>query len=450
MLKKNKGRAQAEYNELLQLKQRTSGATATQLNAWDRDYYMSQQMMQMRTGVRRPDNLSAYFSLGTVMQGLSRLFTRLYGLRLVPRQTMVGETWNDEVRRLDVFDESEGHVAVMYCDFFERISKNPNPAHFTLRCSRRIYSEDDDDNDDDFDAPAADERIAPLLRGDTTDTDGMASSRNSQNELYQLPTIALICDFSRPSNSNEPTLLSFRQVQTLFHEMGHALHSMLGRTSLQNVSGTRCATDFAELPSVLMEHFATAPEVLGLFARHWRTDQPLPYELLRDKIALDRRSEAADTETQILLAMLDQAYHSPLAHSASFNTTQIYHHILATHATFPADPPETSWHGLFGHLFGYAATYYAYLFDRAIAGKIWHQVFQAPSSSSSSDHNHHHHHNNAGPLSPTAGRRFRNDVLRWGGSRDGWLCVAALLQDDSLAVGGERAMAMVGEWGVQD
>ncbi|KAI9886613.1 MAG: hypothetical protein M1823_001591 [Watsoniomyces obsoletus] len=421
----NHGCVRTEFDLLYQLKQAdmSKSGQSSSFHAWDREYYSNKVVSQIRQKTRHADSLNQYFSLGTVMQGLSRLFSRLYGVRLVPGEAILGETWNDDVRRVDVMDEQDGHIAVLYCDLFERPGKNPNPAHFTVRCSRRI-SEDEI-------AEAASE--SGSTKAEDWATDGMASSRNSEGDLYQLPTIALICDFARPHPSR-PALLSFREMQTLFHEMGHALHSVLGRTAMQNVSGTRCATDFAELPSVLMEHFAADPRVLGLFARHWQTDEPLPYRMVQDEIKLHRRFEGAEVETQLLLAMLDQQYHSSIALDPDFDTTAEYHSVMDQYATIP-EPKETSWQGQFGHLFGYGATYYSYLFDRAIAGKIWQDVFQRTHD---------------GALSGEAGHLFREEVLRWGGSRDGWHCIAGVLHDDSLAAGDEAAMAKVGEWGVHD
>ncbi|KAH0536904.1 Mitochondrial intermediate peptidase, partial [Glutinoglossum americanum] len=365
----NATQVQQELSELLRLKceESMNWNDSAQLNPWDRDYYISHLLARSRSKTRTPDFLSAYFSLGTVMQGLSRLFTRLYGIRFVPRETLPGETWNDDVRRLDIVDESDGHIAVVYCDLFERAGKNPNPAHFTLRCSRLISASEI--------AEAAHE-TGSLSEAEGAVNDGMASARNPHTgELYQLPTIALICDFSRNTDQDRPTLLSFRDVQTLFHEMGHAVHSMLGRTSLQNVSGTRCATDFAELPSVLMEHFVSAPEVLALFARHWETDQRLPYQMIKEKLSLDRHFAGTETEHQIVLALLDQAYHSSLPSSPDFNSTQTYHTLFSPPSASFKEPPGTTWQGFFGHLFGYGATYYSYLFDRAIAGRVWKEVF---------------------------------------------------------------------------
>ncbi|KAK1090473.1 Mitochondrial intermediate peptidase, partial [Friedmanniomyces endolithicus] len=140
----NAPRAKDELRQLLEVKKSDGGAGSftAEMNAWDRDYYTAKLMSTLRSKARMPDFLAAYFSLGTVMQGLSRLFHRLYGIQLVPRETLPGESWNPDVRRLDVVDDHEGHIAVIYCDLFERQGKSPNPAHFTLRCSRRISEEE--------------------------------------------------------------------------------------------------------------------------------------------------------------------------------------------------------------------------------------------------------------------------------------------------------------------
>ncbi|THW92377.1 zincin [Aureobasidium pullulans] len=433
----NAPRVQSEMQELLEMKKcdARSGNFPDNLNAWDRDYYQHQLLQSMRSKTRTPDVLSAYFSLGTVMQGLSRLFHRLYGIRLVPKEAAPGETWNNDVRRLDVIDDREGHVAVIYCDLFERAGKSPNPAHFTLRCSRRILPDELEE------AEALRNATGGLFESaQEAATDGLAAnrSRRDNDELYQLPTIALICDFAIPAGNatKRPALLTFREVQTLFHEMGHALHSICGRTALQNVSGTRCATDFAELPSVLMEHFASAPEVLDLYARHWETDKPLDTSRVAERVNLDTYSQGSETEAQLLLAMLDQTYHSNLPLSPGFDSTRTYQDVWGKYSSLP-EPAGTSWQGFFGHLFGYGATYYSYLFDRAIAGKIWKDVFKR---------------SELGAVDPGAGERFRDEVLRHGGGRDGWNCVAGVLRDESgkLAEGGEEAMGMVGQWGVKD
>ncbi|KAL5359381.1 mitochondrial intermediate peptidase [Aspergillus floccosus] len=408
------------------------------LQAWDHAYYVHQRVMQYSQS-RRSRELSIvpeFFSLGTVMQGLSRLFDRLYGVRLVPQETAPGETWNPDVRRLDVVDEAERHIAVIYCDLFSRPNKHPNPAHFTLRCSREIS------NQEVAECASMDQSAHP--------NDGMATAVDPQSKtLRQLPTIALVCDFPDPpaTSAGRPSLLSEHSVRTLFHEMGHALHSILGQTHLQSISGTRCATDFAELPSVLMERFATAPEVLSMYARHWQTDQPLSENMMRsmeqDRTAHGSIYGAVENEAQILMALVDQAYHSVPAEAAGkIDSTAIYHQVSQAHSSLPEPSdtrPPTSWQGFFGHLYGYGATYYSYIFDRAIANKLWEDVFQ--SGQASVDRN--------------AGERYKNEVLRWGGGRNGWDCVAGVLgssnpsnSDGRLVEGGDDAMREVGRWGL--
>jgi intermediate peptidase len=416
----NKPRAQKETVDLLKAKMKSLSASTPILQPWDKDFFMSQIRASMRSTVRTSDFLSTYFSLGRVMQGLSRLFTRLYGIRFVPHETLQGETWNGDVRRLDVVSETDGLVAVLYCDLFSRPGKSPNPAHFTLRCSREILPHELEE--------ACSEPNILFSTPEEATNDGMATSK-ATGTLKQLPTIALICDFRAHT---QPSLLSFSEVQTLFHEMGHAVHSILGRTSLQEVSGTRCATDFAELPSTLMESFAADPTVLALFASHYETDKPLPYELVAEKLALDRRFAGVDAEHQILLALLDQSYHSSLPGNPGFDSTQVCRDIQLKHGVLPPDPPGLSSQGMFGHLVGYGSVYYSYLFDQALAARIWNVVFKQGKGGASIDREN--------------GERMMRDVLRWGGGRDPWRCVADVLQDGRVEKGGEEAMGLVGSW----
>ncbi|KAI1493166.1 peptidase family M3 [Biscogniauxia mediterranea] len=409
-------------------------STATDLHPWDKDYYMQSIRSSIKSRRRYSDFLSSYFSLGTVMQGLSRLFTRLYGMRLVPRDTLPGETWHPDVRRLDVISDTDGHVAVLYCDLFFRDDKSPNPAHFTVRCSREILPDEIQEaaeiNASGFDGLPKFE--SPVEAAN----DGMHVSETG-GSVKQLPTIALVCDFHHEENGrNEPALLDYYQMETLFHEMGHAIHSILARTSLQNVAGTRCATDFAELPSTLMEHFCADPSVLALFARHHVTDAPLPYQMVADKLHVFKRFEASERENQIILAMLDQEYHSSRLNQDDFDSTAVYLDLQRKFGKLPPDPPGTRWQGFFGHLFGYGSTYYSYLFDQVLSERVWRVVFSAGQ--------------NGAALDRANGERLKENLLKWGGSRDPWKCLSDTLQDARLIDGDEMAMRIVGSWGIKD
>jgi mitochondrial intermediate peptidase len=428
--KHNAGFVEQEVKDLLAAKKRNPHTSSTEvLQPWDKDYYMEMLRRDLRSRRRESDTLSSYFSLGTVMQGLSRLFSRLYGIRLVPRDTLPGETWHPDVRRLDVVSDTDGRVAVLYVDLFYRSDKSPNPAHFTVRCSREISQQEIQEAAAETQATSIDEAIDAA-------NDGMHVSQQS-GIIQQLPTIALICDFHHDQDSkSQPALLDYYQMETLFHEMGHAIHSILARTSLQNVAGTRCATDFAELPSTLMEHFCADPTVLALFARHYETDQPLPYELVAEKLGVFKRFEASERENQIVLAMLDQEYHSAKPSRADFDSTAIHHQIQREYGRLPPDAPGTRWQGFFGHLFGYGSTYYSYLFDQTLSERIWRVVFSGGQ--------------NGNALDRANGEHLKESLLKWGGSRDPWRCLSDALRDERLVNGNEKAMAIVGSWGARN
>jgi mitochondrial intermediate peptidase len=429
---RNRRGVQEDYEAMLQRKKAILRTTETEVQPWDRDYLMEKIRTEMRLRTRQPDSLSAYFSVGTVLQGLSRLFSRLYGVRFVPRETQAGETWHEDVRRLDVMTDTGEQIAVLYCDLFFRNGKSPNPAHFTVRCSREISPDEIQEASSDLHAMG---NILKFASAEQAANDGMECS-TSGGVLKQLPTIALVCDFPQSAGDASPALLTFFQVETLFHEMGHAIHSVLARTSLQNVAGTRCATDFAELPSTLMEHFAADPSVLRLFARHWKTDEPLDYEMVAERISVAKRFEASDTEHQIMLAMLDQAYHSPQVASPSFDSTKVYHELQNRLSNGADEPADTCWQGFFGHLHGYGSTYYSYLFDRVLAERVWRVVFAGGLGGAGLDRGN--------------GERLKERLLKWGGSRDPWRCISDALGDGRLAGGDESAMSLVGSWGIRD
>ncbi|KAK5949100.1 Mitochondrial intermediate peptidase [Knufia fluminis] len=431
----NKSQVQAELDQLLAVK-RTKDPSATSLEAWEHSYLSYQHKLhsssQKPSKSRLLESANNYFAVGHVIQGLSSLFQSLYGVRLVPRETRIGEVWHPDVRRLDVFTESQEHIATMYCDLFSRPGKLPNPAHFTLLCSREI-SQDEVEDALDHDQPL---NLGMPVRTSIDQVTG-------ETKHHQTPIIALVCDFPDNSGVAEPSTLSPTSVTTLFHEMGHAVHSILGQTSMQGISGTRCATDFAELPSVLMEYFATDPAVLKLFARHWQTGELIPDELvsamLQEKQDRAEQTGGWDNQTQILMALLDQVYHSdgPVQGLAGnrYDSTAAFHDVWNRYSSV-REPAGTAWQGFFGHLYGYGATYYSYLFDRAIARQVWRAVFRDGA--------------NGGAIDREAGERFKQEVLRYGGGRDPWLCLEGLMGEGKgvLAEGGSEAMDLVGQWGV--
>jgi intermediate peptidase len=401
--------ARREARQLQVLKQKqTRTDTLPELHLWDEEYYSAMHVRQQTANTAPTHELSSYLSVGTVMQGLSRLLTQLYGLRLVATDLRLGEGWHADVRRLDVICESRGLIGVLYCDLFSRPGKQQGQAaHFTVRCGRKVDEQD-------------------LLPGEVELPDGRLCG-NFNGGAYQLPVISLQCDFGTLSSKSVPTL-TLNEVHTLFHEMGHAVHSMLGTTDFQTVSGTRVAADFVELPSQIMESFCESAHVWPLFARHYATDLPVPKELMQRSLGNGAHLHATQAYRQFFRALLDQKYHSALAAQDDFSSTEI---LRTLHRDWALSCPEdvvNAWHVQFTHLAGYGGTYYSYIFDKAIADRIWERNFARD------------------PLSRRAGEQFNQGLLAHGGARDAWQCVADVLEQPELALSGEEAMAEVGRW----
>lgn len=396
----NNSRPGGVMDELRKLYSHKEGARALASNGevmdaikpWDRDYLVRQQQRQPEEPL---PSISPYLSVGTVISGLSRLFELIYNVEFDPVPTNRGETWDLQVRKVAVHDRaSQKTIGYLYLDFW--LTK-VLPSHFTIVCLRKINTDFGDD-----------------VRGQVFMDD---------TEKYQLPVILLVCNFA--SSPKSTTLLTLEQVDTIFHEMGHAMHLMIGRTDLHNLSGTRCSTDFVELPSVLMELFARDPRVLCTIAKHYQTGEALPVELLekqqQDKVMLNNCEEFM----QLKMAMLDQLLHNSdvIKNIENFDSTPIYHDLERGLRIF-ADVDST-WHGKFPHLFSYGSVYYSYLLDRAIAERVWKELFAND------------------PWSREAGERYKNSILKWGGTRDPWLCLADALDDPELAAGDSHAMEKI-------
>merc|ERR1719228_2471552 len=322
------------------------------------------------------ETVCEYFSLGVAMEGLNELFQSLYGVELVVEETREGELWAQDVFKLAVKDSTQllGHI---YCDFFKRPDKPHQDCHFTIR-----------------------------------------GGREKNDGTYQDPVVVLMLNLP-PPGWRSPTLLSPSTLDNLFHEMGHAMHSMLGRTKYQHVTGTRCSTDFAEVPSTLMEYFAADPRVLARVNKHYKTGDKLPESTVQMLCATKKIFASTELQAQLFYSAVDQAFHSrdPLPK----DTVAALQEVQSEYHTLP-HPHGTAYHLRFSHLVGYGARYYSYLMARAVASAIWQHGFQQD------------------PYCGSQGRKYWADCLAHGGGKPSHLLVSdylgqAVTQPAALAGG---------------
>ncbi|KAK6630661.1 hypothetical protein RUM43_014646 [Polyplax serrata] len=319
---------------------------------WDVPYYRN-QIVENYLKVDA-NELSSYFSLGACMEGINNLTEKLYGISLICEETKPREVWSPDVYKLAVVHETEGQLGHIYCDFYQRADKPNQDCHFMIRGGRELM-------------------------------DGS----------YQNPIVVIMLNLPVPQWSS-PCLLLSNQLSNVAHEMGHALHSMLARTKHQHVTGTRCCTDFAEVPSILMEYFIFDPRVMKTFAKHFQTKEPLSYEIIQKFCDSRHLLCATETHKQVLYSALDQKLHGK--HPLGSTSTEIYYDIQQEYSVL--DPvPNTAWQLRFSHLVGYGAKYYSYLLSTSIASSIWQTYFKDD------------------PFSREQGERFRQECLRHGGGK---------------------------------
>ncbi|CAH1639945.1 unnamed protein product [Spodoptera littoralis] len=358
-------RAKMDFDAMLQMKMMET-PYLNSLMCWDTPYYTHKAKAQL-LNVANSD-FSPYFSLGGCMEGLNMLCEELYGISLKSEEMLPGESWSPDVYKLAVVHESEGLLGHIYCDLYERPGKPHQDCHFTIQGGKLL-------------------------------PDGS----------YQNPIVVVMLSLSGGHRSG-PALLSAGGVDNLFHELGHALHSMLGRAPHQHVAGTRCATDLAEVPSVLMEYFASSPQVIRRFARHFQTREPMPEDMLNRLCASKHLFGASEMQLQVFYSALDQHYHGPEA-SSHGRTTEVLQRVQKQYYGLPY-VENTAWQHRFSHLIGYGAKYYSYLISRGIAWSVWHKYFQDE------------------PLSRTAGDNLRHGLLRHGGAVPPKILLRDYLQEE--------------------
>lgn len=295
-----------------------NGFVGDALEQWDYSYY-AEKLKKERYAIN-DELLKPYFKLDNVLNGVFTLVSKLYGLTFTANTAI--PVYHPEVEAFEVFDQDGTFVAVFYGDYFPRPGKRAG-----------AWMND--------------------IRGQKIE--------NGQNIR---PHIINVCNFTRATDTR-PSLLSFYEVTTLFHEFGHALHGMLANGQFESLSGTNVARDFVELPSQVMENWCYDPEALSLFARHYETDEVIPADLV-DRIRSSQNFMAGvATLRQLRFGLTDMYWHGQAPKGES--VAEVESRVDASVNLFPA-VEGAAFSPAFAHIFsgGYSAGYYSYKWSEVL------------------------------------------------------------------------------------
>jgi thimet oligopeptidase len=348
-------RLRRDHDQLLErLRQERPGAE--RVEPWD-SAYLQDRIKAERYGFDAR-SVRPYLEYRRVVEGVLEVTGRLFGLTW--RRAAGAPVWHPEVEAYDALEGEERPVGRIYLDMHPREGKYKHYAQFTL-------------------------------------STGVAGER--------LPEGVLVGNFPRPGD--EPALLEHGDVRTLFHEFGHLLHHLLGgRVRFAGQSGVATEWDFVEAPSQLLEEWVWDPEVLGGFARHHQTGAPIPGELVRALRAADEYGKGLAVRQQVFYAALSLELHR--RDPAGLDPAGLAAELQEAYTPFR--PVEGTWfHLSFGHLDGYSAIYYTYLWSLVIAKDLL-TAFRA-----------------RGLMDPEVAGRYRRAVLEPGGSRRAAELVEAFL-----------------------
>ena len=286
-----------------------------QIQRWDFSYW-SEKLKNDKYAMD-PSMFKPYFKLENVKKGVFDLADRLYNIEF--RENKQIEKYHPDVTVYEVYDKADGKfLAVLYMDFFPRESKRSGA---WMTAFREQYI-DENGND-----------VRPLIQ--------------------------LVCNFTKPT-SKEPSLLTFDEVNTFFHEFGHCLHGIFASGTYQSISGTSVYRDFVELPSQIMENFATEKEFLDMFAVHYKTGEKIPQELIDKLIASQRYLAGYMSVRQLSFGMIDMAWHT-ITSPYTGDVIAMEKNAIAKTELMPVVENSVMTTS-FGHIFagGYAAGYYGY------------------------------------------------------------------------------------------
>ena len=312
LLEKAKPAAKKEFKELEAYAKKINGLDT--LQKWDSAYY-SEKLKQEKFQLD-DEQLKPYFQLEKVIEGVFKLAQKLYGLQFKIDNSI--DKYHEDVKTYTVVDSESKLVSIFYADFHPRPGKRGGAWMTSYKPQQKI------------------------------------------NGINDRPHISIVCNFTKPT-STKPSLLTFNEVTTLFHEFGHALHGMLANTTYPSLSGTSVHWDFVELPSQILENWCYEKETLALFATHYETGELIPMELVEKIKASATFHEGMQTLRQLSFGLLDMAWHTSELPETIKSVKKYETQAFADTQLFP-ETPENCMSTSFSHIFqgGYSAGYYSY------------------------------------------------------------------------------------------
>jgi Zn-dependent oligopeptidase len=348
LLVKARPKAEQDIVELTAFAKKIDGVE--ELYPWDFAFYsekLKKELFNLDDEVLKP-----YLSLDNALEGIFTVASKLYGLDFIPINNI--ETYHPEVKTYEV-KEGERFIGLFYVDLHPRPGKMPGAWATSFRDQ---YKKDGKD-----------------IR----------------------PHGSIVCNFSRPTDT-KPALLTFNELTTLFHEFGHALHGLLSECQYPSLSGTNVYWDFVELPSQVMENWCFEKECLDLFAKHYQTQEKLPFEYIEKIKESANFMEGYYTMRQLSFAFLDMAWHS--IDTAAVDNIEEFEKSAMSQTDLLPRIPKTCMSTSFGHIFsgGYSAGYYSYK---------WAEVLDAEAFERFKEE---------GIFNRDVASRFRNEILSKGGT----------------------------------
>lgn len=341
-------KADSEAAELTALKRDLTGNPNARLEQWDRTFYS--KVLTRRKYDYDPQKVKEYFQADRVIQALLDISQKIYNLEF---KRVPGAWWHEDVVRYDVYSNGE-KIGEFYMDLYPRLNKYTHAAAWGLR-PHKIFP----------DGPV------------------------------QVPVAAIVANFPKPG-PGKPSLLSFDDVETFFHEFGHLLHGILSTTRYAQVSGTRVMRDFVEAPSQMFEKWVNDTAVLSTFARHYQTGDPIPATLVERIIRSRNVVSGMETRRQLFYGLYDLTLHTS---KKEMDVVKLWFD-LKRDVEKMDDIPGTAGPAGFDHLMGYAAGYYGYMWSKMIAADMY-ETFR----------------DKGGLLRPVQGVRLRDLVLSQGGAK---------------------------------